>query len=75
MNYNAAPIPAFSEADIRHRVSQHLQYSPEDHDGDYVRNPGYRDWVLSRATRDAAVLIPFVERSEGMHMVLTKRAE
>ena len=43
--------------------------------GDHLLNPTARDWVMDRARRPAAVLIPFVERQDAVHVVLTKRTD
>ncbi|MCB1386241.1 MAG: CoA pyrophosphatase [Nitratireductor sp.] len=43
--------------------------------GDFLFNPGLRDWVVHRALRPAAVLIPVVERHGGLSVVMTKRTE
>lgn len=75
MNLHSPDHQQFSEADIRWRVKNRLKYAKEDHDGDYIRNPQFKNFVISNATRDAAVLIPLVQREAGIHMVLTKRTE
>lgn len=43
--------------------------------GDHRLNPGSRDWIVDRARRPAAVLIPFVNRHEAIHVVLTRRMD
>ncbi len=44
-------------------------------DGDFHMNPEFRDILTLNATRPAAVLIPIVERRDGLMLVLTKRRE
>ena len=48
---------------------------PEDdvHHGDFLLNPDFREAIRKRAVRPAAVLIPILERRNGLHVVLTKR--
>lgn len=75
MNLQNLNHPLFSQADIRWRVDQHLVFDGNEHDGDYIRNPSFKNHVISNATREAAVLIPLVERRDKIHMVLTKRTE
>jgi 8-oxo-dGTP pyrophosphatase MutT (NUDIX family) len=41
--------------------------------GDHVHSPGHDDWVLSRAIKPAAVLVPFSQRDGGLSIILTKR--
>ena len=43
--------------------------------GDFLINPEFRDWVIARAVKPAAVLIPIVEREAGLSVILTKRTE
>ena len=65
----------FTLDDVRDYAGERLNFSPHEHDGDYRLNTDYASWVVSNATKDAAVLIGFVERSEGICLLLTKRAE
>ncbi|MEM7067584.1 MAG: CoA pyrophosphatase [Pseudomonadota bacterium] len=44
-------------------------------DGDYQLNPDLMDLVVANAKKEAAVLIGFVEREEGLCVILTKRTE
>ena len=41
--------------------------------GDFTLNPDFHDWVHARAVRPAAVLIPVLERMDGLNVLLTKR--
>lgn len=43
--------------------------------GDHLLNPDFRKWVMDRAIKPAAVLIPVVERNKGLDVILTKRME
>lgn len=74
MNFHPGP-QAYSLDDVRTRASSRLKFDPGDHDGDYSRNPEYYEYVVTNATKPAAVLIPFVERHGETHVILTKRTE
>ena len=64
----------FSAADFRARAAE--QRGDAGDYGDHRFNPGHPRLLLERAKlRDAAVLIPVVERGEEATMLLTKRAE
>jgi 8-oxo-dGTP pyrophosphatase MutT (NUDIX family) len=64
-----------SAADLRDRARERLAASASGPQGDHIHSPGYDEWVLSRAIKPAAVLIPFVEREGGLTIILTKRHE
>ena len=65
--------------EFRRVVSKRLDnYLPEANkmiEGDHVLNPDYHDAVVERATKAAAVLMPVVERREGLSMVFTMRTQ
>ncbi len=42
-------------------------------EGDHVLNPDFQNEVVERALRPAAVLIPVIERAEGLSVVFTRR--
>jgi 8-oxo-dGTP pyrophosphatase MutT (NUDIX family) len=44
-------------------------------EGDHVLNPDYYDDLVKRAVKAAAVLIPVVERGDGLNVVFTKRTQ
>lgn len=44
-------------------------------DGDHLLNPDFDRLVIERATRPAAVLVPLVERNDGLNVLFTKRTE
>jgi len=69
------PVSMFSESEIRQRAKERLRFPAGSHDGDYIRNPDFKDWVVSNATKDAAVLMPLVQRENQMNVLLTKRAD
>ena len=78
LSRNPAPDPAAMTADdfrklVRDRVAQ-LPRDAGDH-GDHLLNPDFRKWVMQRAVRHAAVLIPVVPRDDGLAVILTKRTE
>ncbi|MGB7335635.1 MAG: CoA pyrophosphatase [Salaquimonas sp.] len=43
--------------------------------GDFTFNPDFKDWVIERAIKPAAVLVPIVKRADELTVVLTKRTE
>lgn len=44
-------------------------------EGDHNLNPGFHEHVIKKAVKAAAVLIPIVERRDGMNVVFTMRTE
>lgn len=60
---------------LRELVARKLVHDPADIHGDHVFNPDFRDWVMERAVKQAAVLIPVIERADGLHVLLTKRLD
>ncbi|MBL4891547.1 MAG: CoA pyrophosphatase [Rhizobiaceae bacterium] len=57
------------------RASQRLNYTDGEQVGDFTQNPDLRKWVMSKATKDAAILMPLVERQGEVSLLLTKRAD
>ncbi|MBW8909670.1 MAG: CoA pyrophosphatase [Mesorhizobium sp.] len=68
------PAP-FSVPDFRARVAAQPEIVPDDDFGDHRFNPGHPRLKHLKPLRDAAVLIPVVDRAEGAMVLLTKRAE
>lgn len=68
--------PLFSAADFRARATREENFivHPEE-DGDHRFNPGHPRLERSEPLRDAAVLIPVVDRGAQATVLLTKRAE
>ena len=66
-----------SAAAFRRLASERLENGAPDRaeHGDHLLNPDFRGWVMDRAIKPAAVLIPVVERNEGLDVILTKRME
>lgn len=65
----------YSAQDFRRRATQeHLNDAVADY-GDHVLNPDLRKVFVHDRLRDAAVLIPVVDRGDGSTVILTKRAE
>ncbi|PCI05767.1 MAG: CoA pyrophosphatase [Hyphomicrobiales bacterium] len=60
---------------LRDRLSQRLNYIHGEQIGDFTQNPDLRKWVMSRAVKEAAILMPLVEREGEMSLLLTKRAD
>ena len=61
-------------ADVRARV-QRQTYTPDDHDGDFILNPQWREAIIKGAKKDAAVLIGLVPRDDEVQVILTKRTD
>lgn len=68
-------IAEFTLDELRERVSQRLNYSDDEQIGDFTHDPDMRQWVMSRATKDAAILMPLVERQGEVSLLLTKRTD
>lgn len=78
LSTSPSPDPAaLSADDFRLHVGRRVaQLPPEKGEhGDHLLNPNLQKWVLARAVRHAAVLIPVVERHKILNVVLTKRTE
>ena len=71
------PLPAlFSAADFRARAAREENFIIHpDEDGDHRFNPGHPRLKRSEPLRDAAVLIPVIDRGPQATVLLTKRAE
>lgn len=65
----------FSSADFRERVAAQPAIIPGDDFGDHRFNPDHPRLNRLTPLRDAAVLVPVVDRPDGATMLLTKRAE
>ena len=68
-------ITEFTLQELRIRTSQRLNYSHDEQIGDFTQNPDLRKWVMSKAVKEAAILMPLVERQGEMSLLLTKRAD
>jgi 8-oxo-dGTP pyrophosphatase MutT (NUDIX family) len=64
----------FTADDFRARVASYKRGEGEFY-GDHALNPGFRDAIVRDNVRDAAVLIPIVDRQPEATVLLTKRAE
>jgi 8-oxo-dGTP pyrophosphatase MutT (NUDIX family) len=65
----------FSAADFRARVAGQPAVQPGDDYGDHRFNPGHPRLATRGVLRDAAVLIPVIDRGAEASVLLTKRAE
>lgn len=65
----------FSVADFRARAAHENGPRPEGDYGDHGLNPDMRSVIVRPDLREAAVLIPVVEREGGANVILTKRTE
>ncbi len=71
---DAPTVSTFSAADFRQRALR--EQAPHDVEfGDHVLNPGFDHLVARDRLRDAAVLIPVIDRGEEATVLLTKRTE
>lgn len=65
----------FTLDELRVRASGRLNYSQSEQIGDFTQNPDLRKWVMAKAVKEAAILMPLVERQGEMSLLLTKRAD
>lgn len=65
----------FTLSDLRVRASERLHHDADEHLGDFTLNPDFRQWITSKATKEAAVLMALVEREDELSVLLTKRAD
>ena len=68
-------LPLSSAIELRAIAARRLGPVQEYEHGDHQLNPDVRRWVLDRAVKPAAVLIPFVERNNEIQVILTKRTD
>lgn len=65
----------FTAADLRTRMqAAGPAWPPERHYGDHLLNPDLVQLMESESAREAAVLVPVVDRREGATVILTTRA-
>lgn len=65
----------YSIADLRQRLGRETgPFGTDDH-GDHHLNPALRHLIIKPDLRDAAVLVPVVERDGGPSVILTQRTE
>jgi 8-oxo-dGTP pyrophosphatase MutT (NUDIX family) len=73
------PLPremrSINAAELRRLAAERLAAGLPDAQGDHVHSPGYAEYVLARATKPAAVLIPVMDRPGELSIVLTKRLD
>ncbi len=71
---DAKPVSIYSADDFRRRAAR--EQAPHEFElGDHTLNPALKDLILGRKLRDAAVLVPVVDRPEGATLLLTKRTD
>ncbi|MCO5146010.1 MAG: CoA pyrophosphatase [Aquamicrobium sp.] len=66
---------SFTAEDFRRRAAGEREPFAESDYGDHRLNPDMRDLIVRDGLRNAAVLIPVVDRREGASVILTKRTE
>ncbi|MCB1383836.1 MAG: CoA pyrophosphatase [Notoacmeibacter sp.] len=62
-------------ADLRGRVAREAGPFDVDEHGDHRLNPTIGDLIVKPELRAAAVLVPVVQRAEGVRVILTQRTE
>ncbi len=67
-------FPAFSAGDFVERV-RHWQPDHADLTGDHLLNPEFTQAMVTSKMRDAAVLVPVVDRGPEATLLLTRRTE
>lgn len=65
----------YSAEDFRRRAMHETGPFDGDRYGDHRLNPTLRDVIVREGLRDAAVLVPVVDRGEEASVILTKRTE
>ncbi len=65
----------FSANEFRRRATRQDPIRHDDDYGDHRLNPDFREMFVRKQLRDAAVLIPVVDRGSEATILLTKRAE
>jgi 8-oxo-dGTP pyrophosphatase MutT (NUDIX family) len=65
----------YSATDFRRRVESRSALADGGEYGDHRFNPELRNLIVRDGLRDAAVLIPVVDRKDGATVILTKRTE
>lgn len=75
MNNRASHLfPAFSAGDFAERV-RNWQPDHDDLTGDHLLNPEFTQAMITSKMRDAAVLVPVVDRGPEATLLLTRRTE
>lgn len=72
---DARTRPRFSVEDFRARAACEIGPCRDSDYGDHDLNPDLRDVIMRQDLREAAVLIPVVERDGGANVILTRRTE
>ena len=60
---------------VKNRLEDTTTFNEGMVEGDHILNPGYHDALVEKAIKAAAVLIPVVERGDGLNMVFTMRTQ
>lgn len=66
---------AFTAEDFRRRARRENGPYAVDDLGDHLFNPDLRDMIVRPGLRDAAVLVPVVDRVDGATVILTQRTD
>ncbi|MCP4073173.1 MAG: CoA pyrophosphatase [Hyphomicrobiales bacterium] len=76
---NVAATDRLPASQFRQNVIRRLENSSGDSakvfEGDHILNPDVQDALVNSALKAAAVLMPIVERQNGLSVVFTKRTE
>lgn len=60
---------------LRTLARERLSVDQEHQHGDHLLNPGAQQWMMKKEITPAAVLVPFVERSDELQIIFTKRTD
>lgn len=72
-NHKMTSKPVLGIQQLRTLARERLTVDQDQRHGDHLLNPAAHQWVMSKAITPAAVLIPFVERSNELQVIFTKR--
>jgi 8-oxo-dGTP pyrophosphatase MutT (NUDIX family) len=69
------PVSSMNAAQFRRLALDRLGEAVTEPQGDHLLNPEHVEWVMSRAVKPAAVLIPVIARPQGLTVALTRRLD
>lgn len=67
--------PDFTAEDFRRRAEHEKSFHTGEDIGDHILNPTMKKQILRPDLRDAAVLVPVVDREGGASVILTRRTD
>ncbi|MGI9402750.1 MAG: NUDIX hydrolase, partial [Rhizobiaceae bacterium] len=72
-NQKSSTVPLIGMPQLRTLARDRLKDDQDAQHGDHRLNPEASQWVVKNAIVPAAVLIPFIERSNELQVIFTKR--